>query len=272
MRRGRETAYLSHIQNPELRREQHAQFEIERESIEEHREEAKRIIADQLTRDARILVLDVSQGGFDPNKVANKQLVNRVMETQYGKAGTTSHGEIMRRMLGFEPDDPRVTVWDVANDPDRTDIPYPDAWVGTGGPAMPSELDPGNETKNTKWLQRTADAMQELSRANVPGVAICLSHQLWEYGRGARVGKRHPQRQFGTARLRATEEGKRLQLLYGFWDDTGEVDISASHSEGVITPPPEGNFQVLAVDDYSDYQVAVHPLRKDQPIEEAIEE
>lgn len=253
-----------------IREEQLAEFEKERRSIEEHRVEAKRMVHDLLTRDARILVLDLAQeGGASPRDISDERVLEEFKRRQFG-GGEMTHGSIFRNILGIDPDDPRVTVWDVPKEPERKNLPFPDVWITTGGPAMPSELD--RETENTEWLRRAISAQKELAKAGVPGVAVCLGHQLWEYSRGAKVGKVRPVREFGTAQLRATEAGKDLQLLYGFWDEKGEVEISASRIEGVITPPQEGEFKVLAVNDYSGYQAAVHSLRPDQPIEEAAQE
>lgn len=254
-----------------IRKQQLEQFEIERESVEAHIAEARRIIREMLLRDSKILVMDLSQGGFDPSRVQDDRLVGLVRERQFG-GGRITHGQIMRHMLGFAPDDPRVTIWDVANDPNRSDLPYPDAWdawLTTGGPAMPSELDEGNETQNTHWLNRATHAMEALREARVPGKVVCLGSQLWERKAGATVGRYKPQREFGTVRMNATEAGQGIQMLAGFWDEEGHVDISASHSEGVTTPAPRPNVEVIAFNDYSPWQGFAHPLREGQTVAEA---
>ena len=58
------------IPDEAVREQQAEQFALERESLERHRAEAKRMVAHLLRRDARILVMDVSHGGlvrFSPN-------------------------------------------------------------------------------------------------------------------------------------------------------------------------------------------------------------
>jgi GMP synthase-like glutamine amidotransferase len=260
-----------------IRAQQLEQFDVEAKSLEAHVAEAKRIARQVLTRDSHILIMDLSGGGFDPAKVEDDDLVRLIQERQFG-GGKITHGEILRHMLGFDPNDTRVTIWDVVHDPDRSNLPYPeafDAWTTTGGPAMPSELHPGNETENTHWLRRGVAAINELKRARVPGVAVCLGSQLTEHEAGADVGpvtppwRKKPQREFGTVQMQGTPVGRRLQLLYGFWNDEGTVDISASHSEGVRKPSARPNVEVIAFNAYSPHQGFAHPLREGQSVEEA---
>ncbi len=79
-------------------------------------------------------------------------------------------------------------------------------------------------------------------------------------------------REFGTVEMEATAAGKDLQLLYGFWDDAGKVDVSASHSEGVIKSSKNSDMHVIACNDYSEFQGFARPLRKGQTVEEADKE
>jgi len=255
---------------PELRDLQAEQYELERQNIERHRQEATELVKNLLTKDARILVLDLSQGITDPRSVDEK-LMEILKRDQFGGDRST-HGEIFRHLLGFKPGDPRVHIWDVPTEGYK--LPYPDAWpdmwFATGGPAMPSELDQDKQTQNTEWLQRAVDAMKALAKAKVPGVAVCLGHQLWEYSQGAKVGTRHPVREFGTKTLHATDIGKQLQLLYGVWSAAGTAEISSSHREAVITPPPPStSLEVVAFNEYSDYQMAAHALVPGQTVLEA---
>ncbi len=246
-------------------------LEQEREGIEEHRQEAHRMVSDLLTEQARILVLDFSEGMSGLEKLKDGRMRDAIRERQAGGI-MASHADFFRDALGFDPSDERVDVWKVYEDPKRTGIPYPDVWFATGGPAMPSELHPGNETENTPWLQRAVDAMQELEKAKVPGLAVCLGHQLWEHSQGAVVGRRHPQREFGTVRLQGTPFAQEMQMLVGILDDEGGIDISASHNEAVMTPPVNRNLEVIALNSYSDYQGAVHALGPgERSVGEAIE-
>jgi len=256
--------YLRTIPDENLREQQAEQFELERESLEKHRAEMKRMLADMLRRDARILVIDVSHGGTQSGDVPFESLSKVVTEEQFGGA-PMNHGEIFRHMLGFDPDDPRVTIWDVAKDPDKKHLPYPDVFVSSGGPAMPSELDEGNKTENTEWLARASAALEELHQLGVPGDCFCLSHQLFNRAQGANVGRGRREREFGTVPM---------QVLYGF--ETQELPMSASHSEEVIALP-EGkkagtDYEVIAFNDYSDKQGLVYPAREGEPVTEAMEE
>ncbi len=257
---------------PELLEAQRREFEQEHESILRHREQAKQLISELLAKDARILIFDMTDGGLDESSI-DPELIHMLQEDQFGGRRMT-YGENIRHFLGFDAGDPRAHIWDVpTEDIDFSHLPYPDVWITTGGRAMPSMLHPGNETESTPWLKRAVGAMNELATARVPGLAICLGHQLWEYSRGAIVGQRHPSREFGTSTIHATPIGRQLQLLVGFWDDEGETEISSSHSEGVITPPPASrSLEVIAFNNYSPYQAAAHALRPGQTVLEAQEE
>lgn len=242
------------------------QLALERESLAQYRAAAMQRVRN-LPPDARILILNLAPVLFDPAQVGDDALVHDLIEHQFG--GTFSSKQFYRHMLGFGADDPRLTVWTPATDGDLDLTQLPDIWITTGGPAMPSELHPGNETPNTPWLRRAVNAMQLLQEKHVPGIAVCLGHQLWEYSQGAEVGRVRPQREFGTVTLNATDAGREFPLLSGVWNNSGQTDIMASHSEGVITPPPNPNVQVLASNDYSGYQMALHPLREGQTAAEA---
>lgn len=258
---------------PEKIRDQQLQaLENDRLDIERHVEEAKRRVRALLRRDARILVMDLSQGGATPTVVGDDQAFAELQRTQFGGGDRTNHGEILRRLLGFDPDDPQVTIWDIAKDPHRNDLPYPDAWdafITTGGPAMPSELRPDHTTANTVWLQRAVGAMEALKHARVPGLAICLGHQLWEHSQGAQVGRLRPQREFGTVNVTLSPLADEIQLLVGVRDSEGVLSISASHSEGVIVPPQNRGVEVIAFNEYTGYQGAVHSLREGASVIEA---
>lgn len=255
----------------EVRDAQLAEFARERDSVLKERAEACRFIADQLPRDARILCIDVSQDGLKKLDVPEEMMAG-MAETQFGE-GDRTFPEAFRHLMGLDEDDPRFMVWRAFERPKPKGLPFPDAWLVTGGPAMPSELDPGNKTENTKWLKRAAKAIQELTAANIPGVPVCLGHQLFAYAEGARVGRpEHGTREFGTVDMQATEAGKDLQLLYGFWNEEGNTQVSATHSEGVIVPPTSRDMHVIAFNGYSNYQGFAKPLREGQTVQEADQE
>src|SRR3989344_2097582 len=92
------------IPDEAVREQQAEQFALERESLERHRAEAKRMVAHLLRRDARILVMDVSHGGFKPEDVEFERLVELAQEEQFG-SGPIAHGEAFRTMLGFDVHD-----------------------------------------------------------------------------------------------------------------------------------------------------------------------
>lgn len=246
-------------------------FEVSKENVQREREEAHRFIESELRHRARILVLDVGQDAVKDvlAQINDRKITQLARDTQFGR-GNIGNAEEFRHVMGFDEDETQVDVWKVF-DKDRrlSDIPYPDAWIMTGGPAMPSELEPGHETENTEWMQRAVRAVNELKKAGVPGMAVCLGHQLWEHAQGARVGQLKPQREFGTVQLHKRPEADDLQLLYGFFDDQGKVQIGASHSESVITPPSRKEIQVVAFNSYTPYQAAAHPLREGQSVAEA---
>src|SRR3989338_8687565 len=139
-----------------------------------------------------------------------------------------------------------------------------------GGAAMPSELLRGKETKNTEWLRRVLGVMKELRKARVPGLAICLGHQLWQYMEGAKVGPvGGGRREFGTPELYPAGIGEELQLLQGFWDERKATPMAASHSEGVRLPSKKEGVRAIAWNDYMKHQGFAHPLRKGQDVREA---
>lgn len=248
------------------------EFEREAASLEAHVAEAKRLAAGLLTRDARILMLDISQGFGPPpamiEQLGGDELLRLTLERQFGGSDSAQHAEIFRFLLGVEKGDERFTVWDIAKEPDLKGLPYPDVWLMSGGPAMTSELDPGKETANTRWLRRAVEAVQELQQARVPGLAVCLGHQVSSRAMGAKIG-RAAQREFGTVKMEGTEVGKGLSLLAGFWDDKGLVDVSASHVEQVTSIPEEAELQIVTFNEYSALQGFAKALREGQSVEEA---
>lgn len=259
--------------SPEFWDQQQAEFAGERESIERQRDEAKRLIAKELRDRARIFVFDLG-GVQDPGKAGDETLAKELRELQFGGSDRATYGQTIRSLLGFEQGDPQLTIWEAFRNQkiDLGSLPYPDIWVTSGGPAMPSELNLGNKTENTKWLKRVTAVMKELKEAGVPGLAVCLGHQLWNYMEGAGVGKVKKDREFGSPDIVGTEAGKDLQILQGFWDDEGKTTIAASHSEGVLNPPSGKNIQVVAWNDYMPYQASAHPLHEGQTVEEADKE
>ncbi len=252
-----------------IRLQQQSALHAERHSVTLQRKAAAELISDTLPDNARILILDLSgSAGIDLSTVPDVQLVRDLQSLQFGGKIATG-GNMFRHIMGFKPDDERVTVWNLAQDPHRTAIPRPDFWLATGGPAMPSELDPGNETSNTIWLRRAVTVMQELQTMRTPGFAACLGHQLWSYSQGARVGKLQPQREYGTVTIQATDIGRQLGLFKDVWDVEGGLAISASHSESVLTPPRVDGMEIIAGNGYSSFQGAAYPLRPGQTIAEA---
>lgn len=255
----------------ELLDEQVKEFEHERAGVEREREEAGKFIADQLPRDARILVVDVGQDGMKDAPIP-KKVKKEFLQGQFG-GDRMDYASAFRHMLGLSEGDPRLMVWRAFERKKPKNLPFPDAWLVTGGPAMPSELEPGNETENTEWLVRASSAIKELVKAKIPGVPVCLGHQLFNYAEGAVVGR--PQgksREFGTVSMQATDAGRDLQLLQGFWDDADTVEVSSSHSEGVIKPSTNPDMHVIAFNDYNEYQGFARPLNEGQTLEEADKE
>lgn len=257
--------------HPDIRDEQLKEFEIEIASFKRHREKSKQIIKDQMPKSAKVLILDVSQGAFIPKAVNDDGLCALVQEFQCG-GGPINHGSAFRSLLGFDFDDERCVSWDVAAEPDKENLPNPkdiDAFIVTGGPAMPSELHPGNETKNTYWLQKSVQAMKTLAEHKVPGAVFCLGHQLWNHAMGAKVGRLKEVREFGTVSLKIQDQGKDLNLLKDMANEKGTFKVNSSHSEAVITPVDYDGMEVILSNDYSEFQGAAFPLTKGQNLQEA---
>lgn len=256
--------------DPSLCEEQLKEFESEKKNLAIHRREAQAIISSEMPKQARVLVLDTSQGCFDPQNVGDAEFVKYVVEEQFS-GGPISHAETFRTVMGFAKTDPRYLVWDIAKEPNKNlpNLSQIDAFIVTGGPAMPSQLLPGNETENTPWLKKTVATLQALTEHKVAGLAICLGHQLWNHTQGAFVGRLKPQREFGTVKMKLTEAGQKLKLFQNVGDANGEFIVSASHSESVIVPPPYPGMEVLATNAYSPFQSAAFPLTKGQSVAEA---
>lgn len=255
----------------EIRDEQIREFQNEQITFAKHRQDAAQLVANELPQDARILILDTSQGAFIPAQVGDDKLVDLVVESQFG-GGPITHGSAFRALLGCEQDDPRVVIWDCFKNPEGKGLPALDtidAFITTGGPAMPSELIPGHETQNTHWLRAVVSKLDELKNAKIAGANFCLGHQLWNFTLGAEVCRVKPQREFGTVKMRLTAEAKKLQLLQNIADADDTFLISSSHSEAVKRPADYDGAKVLVENDYFDFQGFAFPLIPGTPLEEA---
>ena len=247
-------AYAGTSLSPVIREEQMRQLALERESVLRHLDEARRRVNDLLSGNVRVLILDLAHRDIMKEDFRDRALRHELVELQFG-AEDYRHGAMFRHMLGFSPDDPRVEIWNVASDPDRKHQPLPDLWIATGGPAMPSELS-GPVTANTLWMRAAMRAMGTLGKVGIPGIAVCLGHELWSLHHGATMDQ--VRGEVGTVDLQATAKGRSTQLLNEWWDDTGYGRIAAHHSEQATSMPP--GSEVLAWNRACDYQAVGWPL------------
>jgi GMP synthase-like glutamine amidotransferase len=240
------------------------QFALEAESVQDHIREARRRVHDQVPTNAHLLIIDLSGRDFEDRDFRNPRLRHEILELQYGCPEPIC-GESFRHMCGFEPGDHRVEIWHVKSDPDRI-YRLPDTWIATGGDAMPSELVYGGP--NADWLKKAVQAMQTLTALKVPGVAICLGHQLFNFSCGGRVGQFRPEREIGTVSLSASSTWQ-PRLLHDFWDDHGTMQIAAVHSESVYERPAVRGAAHIATNRYCPYQGGAFKLDPDIPLREA---
>lgn len=246
--------------HPVLAHAQRVEFALERASVSAHIARARQFVRDQLPQNARIAVLELSAGSFKIPKLQPDSFTDRVVQTQFGGRDDYRLSQGFRVMLGMEADDPRFVVWDVQKDPDINALPDPetvDAFLVTGGAAMPSELD-GN-TANTKWLKIAVAGMKSYAKQRVPGLPVCLGHQLWSYSQGALVGKASARRELGTVHLNTHSRARNIGLLQGVLSAEQQFRVSATHCESVLTLPQ--GAELLFFNGYSKFQGMAFPPR-----------
>lgn len=256
-----------------IREKQRKTFEAEITSVLTHYKNAQRLVKDIMPKQAKVLILDISQGCFDQRQINDPGLLDVIQQIQFG-GGTITYGEIFRMLLGFSIHDSRVVIWDAAKEPNSHHLPdlsTVSTFIVTGGPAMPSELSPGSQTQNTGWLNKAIEVMNNLIQARIPGLGICLGHQLLNHIWGSTVGKSKEQREFGSVRLCANNLGKKIKLMKNCWDKNGTLCIQSSHSESVIQPTQNKQVKYFAFNEYSEFQASVFSLNHAQSIEEANE-
>jgi GMP synthase-like glutamine amidotransferase len=255
----------------EIKKQQIRELEQEVSALATHRTEAKALAKESMPREARILIFDFTKGRSFLDRPGSDKLdasfLSAVQEWEYGGASSMSRASSLVSLLGMNPNaqnDPRVVVWDVFNEPSRT-ILYPiDAWITTGGSPMVTELLPGMETEHTEGLSRAARIMSALCDRGIPGIAICLGHQLLFHTLGGEIKEVSPVREFGTALVEKSPDYPDInfRMLEGVWKNETAFKIGAHHRQSVAKLPLSGAVRLLGFNAYSPYQLFAHPLQK----------
>ncbi len=255
----------------EIKKQQIYEFEQEVSALETHRTEAQALAKEALSREARILIFDFTKGrSFLDRPGADKldaSFCSALQEWEYGGASSMNRASSLVSLLGMNPNashEPRVVVWDVFNEPSRT-ILYPiDAWITTGGSPMVTELFQGNETEHTEGLSRAARIMSALCGRGIPGLALCLGHQLLFHTLGGEVKEVSPAREFGTVLVEKSPDYPDIhfRMLEGVWKNETAFKIGAYHAQAIAKLPLSGAVRLLGFNAYSPYQMFAHPLQK----------
>lgn len=232
-------------------------------SLQAHHAQAREKL-EILPSETRILVMDLGGDLFDEDKVADLLLLDLVRRYQFG-GGAFTYGNMLRTLMGFGLDDPRVVVWDANADPARRfDLREFDFVLGSGGGAMPSEL--GTDSPNAPMLAAAKEAIESIPAAEVPALLICLSHQLWHVANGVEVMRVKSHREFGTHKQFVwSREAQALRLFKGvIGENAMSVLMNCSHSYSARRLPTNQVAVPLFGNSYCAVQGAAFPSRADE--------
>jgi GMP synthase-like glutamine amidotransferase len=194
-----------------------------------------------------ILIIDISQGLYKEELIPS-DLHDFLIQEQFGNL-TKSHSSILVNILALKSNSCiKYDIW-YPEKQELIDISKYDYWICGGGPAMPSELK--LETKNTPWLQKTVDILNQLQSARIPGFAICLGHQLFAYMNGAKVGKSSNYPEFGSTKVKLTRSKKIVKII-------------ATHFESILTRPK--NATVVGCNSYNNFQFLEYKLNNNSKV------
>ena len=255
----------------ETKKQQIHELEKEVASLETHRTEAQALAKEALLREARILVFDFTKSSSFMDWPGSDQLDSSfrsvLQEWEYGGGREMNRASSLISLLGMNPNashEPRVVVWDVLNEPERT-ILYPiDAWITTGETPAVRELLPGMNTEHTEGLSRAARIMSALCSRGIPGLAICSGHQFLFHALGGEVKEVSPTREFGTVMIEKSPDYPDInfRLFEGVWKNNTSLSLAAYHRHAVVKLPLSGAMRLLGFNAYSPYQMFAHPLQK----------
>lgn len=234
-------------------------------SLRAHHARARERLA-TLPPQTRILVMDLGGELFDKARVPDQRLLNLVRGQQFG-GGAFTYGNMLRTMMGFSLEDPRVVVWDAHADPSRRfDLGEFDFVLGSGGGAMPSEL--GTDSVNAPMLAAAKEVIESIPAQEVPALLTCLSHQLWHVAHGVKVMRIKAHREFGTHRQFVwLPEAHALKLFKAVLTaDTTSLPMNCSHSYSVRCLPNYQGAVPLFGNPYCAFQGAAFPSRSGEDL------
>lgn len=253
--------------NPKFYKEQMTEILRTIANLEQHYKKVRSKAA-QLPDKTRILILDFSQSPYAPSSHHDPVLLNLIRQHQLD--GDISSASIFRNLLGFDRNDPRVTIWDVVNDPNGENTPnlhdlksyhY---FITTGSPAMV------NQANEKKWIQKGSEVLKQLVQAGVPGLATCFGFQLLSHTFGSSVGPRphNPGEEFGMATLHSSTLVNQIPLFHSVFDSpttsplqkSSEVFISTIHYEVVQNMPQFEGATILFGNDFWHNKGMIFPL------------
>lgn len=236
-------------------------------SLHDHYHLAEKKV-EQLPDDAKVLILDFSDSPYTDKPKFHSPLLHLLRHVQMD--GEPSSGSIFRKLLGFKKSDPRVTVWDVVNDPDAKETPVSDLgsyryFMTTGSDYMIDEME------QLPWMQVARSVVRELTDHEVPGLVTCFGFQLFCNAFGGVIGQvpgKEEQMEFGHTNLSPTDLVQNIPLLDSVFDNSGsnpivqgrDVYISTAHRDVVLEEPLFHGASIIFSNDYWRNKGMVFPL------------
>jgi GMP synthase-like glutamine amidotransferase len=220
------------------------------QEIKIHQQITRKCIKVFSKKKLKVLIIDLAQGGYNSG-LTSSDLNQSFIDTLFG--GKKEFSSLWVNILGFNQlNSINLTydIWLADRESFNFEISNYNFWICTGGPAMPSELD-NNTNPNFVWLSKVAQILSLLQKNNIPGLAICLGHQLFAYNNNSKIGKIESLPEFGSVKHFSPNSKK----VYEF---------CATHFESVLTKPK--GSKVLLQNQYNNFQCLEYKLENNNKI------
>lgn len=139
--------------------------------------------------------------------------------------GLPSYESWFAQAMGL-PDN-RVNVVSAIDEPLPTTIPESGIVIGGSSHSVYEDI---------PWIRDLEEFIRSADRQKKPLLGVCFGHQAIAQALGGRVEKGEMGREFGTAEMKLTPEGRRDKLFDGMPES---FTLATSHSD-VVTQAPEG--------------------------------